>query len=114
MFRANSSVELRLLLGHAKDWDAVIVQMPVANGIDFNYSQIPISKDADGLNPMSNITPATVRGIIDYLDECGFNYEGKSAVVLGRSDIVGKQNRYKYKTLFNKASRFNCLCGRKI
>lgn len=90
MFRANSSIELRLLLGHAKDWDAVIVQMPVANGIDFNYSQIPISKDADGLNPMSNITPATVRGIIDYLDECGFNYEGKSAVVLGRSDIVGK------------------------
>lgn len=87
VFRANSSVELRLLLGHAKDWDAVIVQMPVANGIDFNYSQIPISKDADGLNPMSNITPATVRGIIDYLDECGFNYEGKSA---GRSDIVGK------------------------
>lgn len=66
VFRANSSVELRLLLGHAKDWDA------------------------DGLNPMSNITPATVRGIIDYLDECGFNYEGKSAVVLGRSDIVGK------------------------
>ena len=64
--------------------------MPVADGIDFNYSQIPISKDADGLNPMSNITPATVRGIIDYLDECGFNYEGKSAVVLGRSDIVGK------------------------
>ncbi len=90
VFRANSSVELRLLLGHAKDWDAVIVQMPVANGIDFNYSQIPISKDADGLNPMSNITPATVRGIIDYLDECGFNYEGKSAVILGRSDIVGK------------------------
>lgn len=90
IFRAVSSVELRLFLDCAKSWDAIIVQMPVAKGIDFDYSQIPTSKDADGLNPMSNITPATVRGIIDYLDDCGFNYSGKSALILGRSDIVGK------------------------
>ena len=90
VFRVNSSVELRLFLEQAKNWDAVIVQMPVLKGINFNYSQIPVSKDADGLNPMSNITPATVRGIIDYLDDCGFDYSGKSALILGRSDIVGK------------------------
>lgn len=90
VFRANSSVELRLFLEQAKNWDAVIVQMPVLKGINFNYSQIPVSKDADGLNPMSNITPATVRGIIDYLGDCGFDYSGKSALILGRSDIVGK------------------------
>lgn len=90
VFRANSSVELRLFLEQAKNWDAVIVQMPVLKGINFNYSQIPVSKDADGLNPMSNITPATVRGIIDYLDDYGFDYSGKSALILGRSDIVGK------------------------
>ena len=90
VFRANSSVELRLFLEQAKNWDAVIVQMPVLKGINFNYSQIPVSKDADGLNPASHITPATVRGIIDYLDDCGFDYSGKSALILGRSDIVGK------------------------
>ena len=88
VFRANSSVELRLFLEQAKNWDAVIVQMPVLKGINFNYSQIPVSKDADGLNPMSNITPATVRGIIDYLGDCEFDYSGKSALILGRSDIV--------------------------
>lgn len=27
---------------------------------------------------------------IDYLDDCGFDYTGKTAVVLGRSDIVGE------------------------
>lgn len=64
--------------------------MPVAKGIDFDYSQIPISKDADGLNPISHITPATVKGIIDYLDNCSFDYSSKSALILGRSDIVGK------------------------
>lgn len=74
----------------AEGWSSIIVQMPVAHGIEFDYNWIPPHMDADGLVPAGKVMPATVRGIIDYLDECDFEYSGKSAVVLGRSDIVGK------------------------
>lgn len=51
---------------------------------------IPSYFDCDGLTKNALVLPATVRGIIDYLDDCGFDYAGKTAVVLGRSNIVGK------------------------
>ena len=44
----------------------------------------------DGFEPDSKHTPCTPGGIIDYLDAAGFDYEGKLAVVIGRSVIVGK------------------------
>ena len=46
--------------------------------------------DVDGFGAESPHTPCTPGGIIDYLDACGFEYEGKFAVVIGRSEIVGK------------------------
>lgn len=90
--RADTTEELKSTIESAKSegWNSIIVQMPVAPGIEFTYDTIPPSMDADGLASRSKVMPATVRGIIDYLDECGFEYKGKSAVVLGRSDIVGK------------------------
>lgn len=90
--KAFTTEELRYLIkiAETEGWSAIIVQMPVAPGIKFDYSWIPAHMDADGLSPASKVMPATVRGIIDYLDACGFEYEGKTAVVLGRSDIVGK------------------------
>lgn len=92
VFRTSTTDELKKLLGgvQKREFNSVIVQMPVMLNIEFSYDMISPLVDADGLNPMSNITPATVRGIIDYLDDCGFNYSGKSALILGRSDIVGK------------------------
>lgn len=89
---ATSSAGIRILLSRAKSlgYTSAIVQLPVAAHIQFTPDMIPPSLDCDGLNPQSNIVPATARGIIDYLDECGFQYEGTNAVVLGRSDIVGK------------------------
>lgn len=75
---------------HDEDTDCIIVQLPVGAKFHFSPDMIPVEKDCDGLHPMSQVMPATVRGIIDYLDKCGFEYEGKTAVVLGRSDIVGK------------------------
>jgi methylenetetrahydrofolate dehydrogenase (NADP+)/methenyltetrahydrofolate cyclohydrolase len=51
---------------------------------------IPSYFDCDGLTKNALVLPATVRGIIDYLDDCSFDYAGKTAVVLGRSNIVGK------------------------
>lgn len=89
VFRTSTTDELKKLLSRVqkREFNSVIVQMPVMPNIEFSYDMISPLVDADGLNPMSNITPATVRGIIDY---CGFNYSGKSALILGRSDIVGK------------------------
>ena len=39
---------------------------------------------------MSHFNPATAQGIIDYLEWRDFDFEGMNAVVIGRSDIVGK------------------------
>ena len=59
------------------------------NSID-TIDVIPTIKDCDGLTSSTLVLPATVIGIVDYLDDCGFKYEGKSALILGRSNIVGK------------------------
>lgn len=72
-------------------YDCIICQMPIAKRFNVNVKRIiPANKDCDGLTIDPLVMPATVRGIIDYLDVCEFPYSGKTAVVLGRSDIVGK------------------------
>lgn len=72
-------------------WTGVIAQMPISKKFNIDVKRtIPKNKDVDGLTIDSLVMPATVRGIIDYLDRCDFEYSGKIAVVLGRSDIVGK------------------------
>lgn len=70
---------------------AIIVQEPIAADAEaYSETDIPLISDVDGFNPLSSFDPATPKGIILYLDKLNFNYEGKNAVVLGRSDIVGK------------------------
>lgn len=84
---------LKLMLEFAdknRELDCVIVQMPTADRFNFSVDMIPVNKDCDGLHPLTKVMPATVRGIIDYLDICEFDYSGKSATVIGRSEIVGK------------------------
>lgn len=72
-------------------WDCVIFQMPIGKNFQLNpenYLFPQIDCDGIGRNPL--VLPATVRGILDYLDDVAhFEYEGKNAVVLGRSKIVG-------------------------
>lgn len=71
--------------------DCIIVQMPLADKFKgFDINSIPSYKDCDGLTATAQVMPATVRGIMDYLDECGFPFSGKNAVVIGRSQIVGR------------------------
>lgn len=71
--------------------DCIIAQMPIAKRFNIDIKcEIPPEKDCDGLTIDSFVMPATVKGIIDYLDACEFPYSGKTAVVLGRSEIVGK------------------------
>lgn len=69
---------------------SIIVQLPVRGGVLFSPYQMPKFLDCDGLRPDSSVNPATPQGIVDYLTACEFPFSGKTAVVLGRSEIVGK------------------------
>ena len=74
------------------DFDGIIVQLPLPEHIDKDQiiRHIPKDRDVDGFRNDSVFTPCTPLGIINYLDYIGFQFAGKHAVILGRSDIVGK------------------------
>ncbi len=80
----------------------ILVQLPLPDHIDDEeiLGAISLEKDVDGFHPL-NIgrlsmkrreplyVPCTPRGCIELLDRMGIPIEGKEAVVLGRSNIVG-------------------------
>ena len=80
----------------------ILVQLPLPSHIDKNSVITTISpkKDVDGFTPenVGKLTiglepyfyPATPQGILMLLDEYNINLEGVDAVVIGRSNIVGK------------------------
>jgi len=70
----------------------LIVQMPLPKHIDENQVKLAVApaKDVDGFHPLSTLKTCTPKGIIDYLKHLGFDFVGKNAVVIGRSNIVGK------------------------
>lgn len=79
----------------------ILVQLPVPKHINAEkvLEQISPKKDVDGFHPVNvgNLTigkewlvPCTPYGIIKMLEISGISIEGKQAVVLGRSNIVGK------------------------
>ena len=78
-----------------------IVQLPLPGGLDPQalISRIRPSKDVDGLNPESagrlsmglpSLLPCTPHGIIRLLKRFDVPLEGREAVILGRSNLVGK------------------------
>lgn len=69
-----------------------IVQLPLPQHISEEKIKLLIDpkKDADGFHPMSQTTPATPLGIYNYLKDMNYEFTGKNAVILGRSEIVGK------------------------
>ncbi len=78
-----------------------IVQLPLPKGLDGDaaLARVPAHKDADGLTPASQgllmtlrpgPRPATPWGVMRLLDEYGVDLEGAEAVIVGRSEIVGK------------------------
>jgi methylenetetrahydrofolate dehydrogenase (NADP+)/methenyltetrahydrofolate cyclohydrolase len=81
--------------------DGVMVQLPLPEGIDENLvlESISPSKDVDGLtsvnlgklfkNDPTAISPATPKGILSLLHHYNIEIDGRNAVVIGRSDIVG-------------------------
>ena len=80
----------------------ILVQLPLPEHIDKNKVILAISpqKDVDGFHPLNvgrlvtglepYFYPATPQGILMLLDEYNIPIEGKHAVVIGRSNIVGK------------------------
>lgn len=80
--------------------DGILVQLPVPKHIDEDkvIAAIAHEKDVDGFHPVNVaslwqkrdcVYPCTPKGIIRMLDEAGVQIEGKRAVVIGRSNIVG-------------------------
>lgn len=88
----NELAEAVLALSNDPSIDGIIVQLPLPKGIFPRRIQEAIApqKDIDGFGPLSPYDACTPKGILMYLEGNGFLFEGKNAVVLGRSDIVGK------------------------
>jgi methylenetetrahydrofolate dehydrogenase (NADP+)/methenyltetrahydrofolate cyclohydrolase len=72
--------------------DGILVQLPLPKAISEKAVHLAIEpkKDVDGFSPLSPFECCTPKGIIDYLTAEGFPFKGANAVVLGRSEIVGK------------------------
>ena len=77
------------------------IQLPLPEGLDplSLISAIDSSKDVDGLSPLSvgrlsiglpSLLPCTPHGVIQLLKRSGVEIQGKEALVIGRSNLVGK------------------------
>jgi methylenetetrahydrofolate dehydrogenase (NADP+) / methenyltetrahydrofolate cyclohydrolase len=88
-------------LNASDEVDALLVQLPLPEHLDEEriIRAIDPAKDVDGLNPYNagelylgrpKLVPATPVGIMEILAEYRIDLDGARAVVVGRSDIVGK------------------------
>lgn len=88
-------------LNHDDTVDGILIQLPLPAHIDTSVilENIDYHKDADGLHPMNagklsngnpEILPCTPKGILSLLNYANVQIAGKHAVVVGRSNLVGK------------------------
>lgn len=88
-------------LNERKDVHGILLQSPIPKHLDINkaFNRIDYRKDVDGFNPINVgklvigedcFISCTPFGVIKMLEEYGIEIEGKNAVVIGRSNIVGK------------------------
>lgn len=101
---STSQVELLALvrsLNARRDVDGILVQLPLPKGLDPApvIDAIDPDKDVDGLHPISQgrlvsglagLRPCTPLGVMRLLDTTGVELRGARAVVVGRSNLVGK------------------------
>src|SRR5436853_4353215 len=95
------------LLGLIKDLnrrdeiDGILVQLPLPAQVDSKRVLLALdpAKDVDGFHPMnvgllstqrSGLVPCTPAGVLEILRRSNIPIAGREAVVVGRSDIVGK------------------------
>ncbi|GFR36786.1 bifunctional protein FolD [Insulibacter thermoxylanivorax] len=94
-------IQLIERLGRDERIHGILVQLPLPAHIDEKavIAAIPPAKDVDGFHPVSvgnmvigdeAFLPCTPAGIIELIKRTGIELAGKHAVVVGRSNIVGK------------------------
>lgn len=105
--RQSADISEEEVLNIIREWNSdpdihgILVQLPLPKHIDENKIILSIdpSKDADGFHPESmgrlmiglpGFVPCTPAGIMELLKRTSVDLKGKHAVVVGRSNIVGK------------------------
>ncbi len=94
-------LELVDRLNRRTDIDGILVQLPLPSQIDSKkvLEAVDPAKDVDGFHPVNigylvsgrpGLVPCTPAGVIEILKRSGVEFKGARAVVVGRSDIVGK------------------------
>src|SRR5580698_6913987 len=88
-------------LNRRDEIDGILVQLPLPSQVDSKKVLLAVSpeKDVDGFHPVNvgnlstqrpGLVPCTPAGVIEILRRSNIVIEGRNAVVIGRSDIVGK------------------------
>lgn len=103
----DANIEMKVLLGlinelnNRDDVHGILLQSPIPKHLDINlaFRTIKPEKDVDGFNPINVgklslnqdcFVSCTPFGIMRMLSEYNIEIEGKHAVIIGRSNIVGK------------------------
>lgn len=88
-------------LNQREEIDGILVQLPLPKQVDARKVLLAVApeKDVDGLHPVNignlatqrpGLFPCTPSGVIEILRRSNIPIEGQNAVVVGRSDLVGK------------------------
>jgi methylenetetrahydrofolate dehydrogenase (NADP+)/methenyltetrahydrofolate cyclohydrolase len=91
-------------LNASEEYDGILVQSPLPQGMGPDaerrvFDAVSPAKDVDGLHPLNvgrlvqnraALVSCTPSGVIELLDRSRISLAGQDAVVIGRSDIVGK------------------------
>src|ERR1700686_2593940 len=88
-------------LNHRDDIDGILVQLPLPPQVDSKKVLMAVdpAKDVDGFHPVNvgflstqrrGLVPCTPAGVMEILKRSNIAIAGREAVVVGRSDIVGK------------------------
>lgn len=88
-------------LNNNKNIHGILLQSPIPKNLDINeaFKRIIPNKDVDGFNPINvgklclgqdTFVSCTPYGVIKMLEYYNIVLEGKNAVIIGRSNIVGK------------------------
>jgi methylenetetrahydrofolate dehydrogenase (NADP+) / methenyltetrahydrofolate cyclohydrolase len=88
-------------LNHRDEIDGILVQLPLPPQVDSKKILMAVdpAKDVDGFHPVNvgflstqrpGLVPCTPAGVIEILQRSHIPIAGQEAVVVGRSDIVGK------------------------
>ena len=94
-------LDLVTALNSRDDIDGILIQLPLPQQVDAKalLDAVDPAKDVDGFHPVNAgrllagrpaLAPCTPAGVVEILKRSGISIAGQNAVVVGRSDIVGK------------------------